>query len=146
MILRTWWLFTPDNGLLATNSPHQMTRWEAQGGPNGPFRAREGLRPGPEASLPGFRRAGGQKTSKGYPQYLPECDTLLMKPRHEHKKGKHVAPSRQERIGNVPVSRDEAAWLRAVKRRTGMTWRDAMYRGLGVRREDYLASRNKPLP
>jgi len=38
------------------------------------------------------------------------------------------------------VRKEELALLRAYKRKLGMTWLQAIYRGLGIRREDVLNS------
>lgn len=44
-------------------------------------------------------------------------------------------------MGNVLVSWHEAAWMRRRLKELGLTWRQALYRGLGTRREEYLATR-----
>jgi hypothetical protein len=72
---------------------------------------------------------------------MPEFDNSGMPTRRVQRKAQSEFPSRQGQVPAMRMSKDEARWLAARKRELRTTWLAALYRGLGVRREDYLASR-----
>ena len=55
----------------------------------------------------------------------------------------HVRYSKKclKTIPTGQVRAEELAYMQAMRRKLGLTWLQLLYRGMGLRREDYLNSR-----
>lgn len=82
--------------------------------------------------------------SKGWNKYLSNSANLRMGLSSSQKEAQNRANRRYRsklaRVGGVTMSRSEADWLAKRKRELGLTWREVLYRGMGLARVDYLES------